>query len=36
MERIIAEKLQRNFVGIELNPEYLKMAKDRIYNVAPR
>ncbi len=33
---LVAEKLQRNFVGIELNPEYLKMAKDRIYNVAPR
>jgi len=32
---LVAEKLQRNFVGIELNPEYLKMAKDRIYNVAP-
>lgn len=32
---IVAEKLQRNFIGIELNPDYFKMAKDRIYNVAP-
>jgi DNA modification methylase len=27
---MVARKLQRNYVGIELNPEYLKMAEGRI------
>ena len=29
---IVARKLNRNFVGCELNPEYLKMAERRIFN----
>ncbi len=32
---VVAEKLGRKFIGIELNPAYVKMANDRIYNVAP-
>jgi DNA modification methylase len=32
---LVAEKLGRNFVGIELNPEYAKMAEKRINNVQP-
>jgi DNA modification methylase len=31
----VAEKLGRNFVGIELNPEYAKMAEKRINDVQP-
>ena len=29
---IVARKLERNFVGIELNPEYRNMAERRIFN----
>ena len=29
---IVARKLGRNYVGCELNPEYLKMAERRIFN----
>ena len=32
---MVAGKLNRKFIGIELNPDYAKMAEDRIYNVAP-
>ena len=32
---LVAEKLGRNFVGIELNPEYAKMAEKRINDVQP-
>lgn len=32
---VVALKLGRNFIGIELNPEYAKMARDRIYRDAP-
>jgi DNA modification methylase len=32
---VVAEKLSRKFIGIELNPAYYKMADDRIYDVAP-
>ncbi len=32
---VVANKLNRNFVGIEINPEYLTMAERRIYEVAP-
>lgn len=28
---VVAEKLNRNWVGIDLNPEYIKLAEDRIY-----
>jgi len=28
-----AKKLNRNFIGIELDPEYLKIAEARINNV---
>ena len=31
----VAVRLQRNFVGIELNPDYVKLARKRIGNVAP-
>jgi DNA modification methylase len=31
----VALELNRNFVGIDLNPEYLAMARRRCYNVAP-
>jgi len=31
----VCEKLDRKFIGIELNPQYTKMAEDRIYNVQP-
>jgi DNA modification methylase len=30
---VVAKKLRREFIGIELNPEYVKMAKERIKNV---
>ncbi len=29
---VVAKKLNRNYVGIELNPEYIKMAEKRILN----
>jgi DNA modification methylase len=32
---MVAEKLNRKFIGIELNPEYAEMAERRIYAVAP-
>lgn len=32
---LVALKFGRDFIGIELNPEYAKMARDRIYNDAP-
>jgi DNA modification methylase len=32
---VVAEKLDRKYIGIELNPQYTKMAEDRIYNVQP-
>jgi len=32
---VVAEKLNRKYIGIELNPQYTKMADDRIYNVQP-
>lgn len=31
----VCEKLDRKFIGIELNPDYVAMAEDRIYNVQP-
>ena len=31
----MANQLQRHAIGIELNPEYAAMAKDRIYGEAP-
>jgi DNA modification methylase len=32
---LVADQLQRNCIGIELNPDYAKMAADRIHNDAP-
>jgi DNA modification methylase len=32
---LVATRLNRNYVGIELNPEYVTMAKNRIVNDAP-
>ena len=29
---VVAKKLGRNFIGIDLNPEYLELAKKRINN----
>ena len=29
---VVAEKLGRQFIGIELNPDYVKMAEKRINN----
>ena len=29
---VTARKLNRNYVGIELNPDYVKIANDRLYN----
>jgi DNA modification methylase len=29
---VVARKLMRNFVGIELNPEYIKIAEKRLYD----
>lgn len=26
----VAKRLRRNFIGVEINPEYRKMAQDRI------
>jgi len=33
---VVAKKLGRNYIGIELNPEYVKMAKKRITNTEGR
>lgn len=30
---IVAKKLNRNFIGIELNPEYVRLARNRIKNL---
>ena len=27
----VAKRLRRNFIGVEINPEYRKMAQDRIF-----
>lgn len=32
---LVATRLNRNYIGIELNPAYVKMATDRIVNDAP-
>jgi DNA modification methylase len=32
---VVAEKLDRKYIGIELNPQYTKLAEDRIWNVQP-
>jgi DNA modification methylase len=32
---LVATRLNRNYVGIELNPEYVEMSKRRIVNDAP-
>ena len=32
---LVATRLNRNYIGIELNPEYVEMAKRRIVNDAP-
>ena len=32
---VVAVKLERDFIGIELNPDYYRMAERRIYNTAP-
>ena len=32
---VVAEKLDRKYIGIELNPQYTKLAEDRILNVQP-
>jgi len=32
---VVAEKLNRKYIGIELNPKYVKMSDDRIWNVQP-
>jgi len=29
---LVAKKLERNYIGIELNPEYIKIAERRIFN----
>ncbi len=29
---VVARKLNRNYIGIELNPEYVRLAEKRIYN----
>jgi DNA modification methylase len=31
---LVAKKLGRQYIGIELNPEYVKLAKKRIHNEA--
>lgn len=30
---VVAKRLQRNFVGVEINPDYVKMALARIEEV---
>ena len=32
---LVADRLRRDFIGIELNPEYLELARKRIGSVAP-
>jgi DNA modification methylase len=32
---IVSKKLNRNYVGIELNPEYIKIAESRVKNIQP-
>ena len=32
---VVAGKLGREYIGIELNPQYTKLAEDRIWNVQP-
>jgi len=32
---LVALKLGRDFIGIELNPDYAEMARKRIYQDAP-
>jgi DNA modification methylase len=32
---LVADRLQRDFIGIELNPAYAAMARSRIGNDAP-
>ncbi len=32
---VVAKRLGRNFIGIELNPEYREMAAERIRNTGP-
>ena len=32
---VVAEKLGRKYIGIELNPKYVKMSDDRMWNVQP-
>jgi len=32
---LVADRLGRNGIGVELNPEYAQMARDRLYNDAP-
>lgn len=29
---VVAKRLRRNFIGVEINPEYFKMAQERIYS----
>ena len=29
---VVARKLYRNFIGFELNPKYIKIADQRLYN----
>jgi len=33
---VVAKKLGRNFVGIEINPSYVEMARKRLEAVPPR
>lgn len=32
---LVAKKLGRNYLGIELNPDYIKIANDRINGQTP-
>ena len=32
---VVAKRLGRDFVGVEINPDYAKMAADRIAEVKP-
>lgn len=32
---LVADRLKRDFIGIDLNPDYCEMARERIYNDAP-
>lgn len=32
---LVANRLGRNFIGIELNPSYIEIARQRIYGDAP-